>query len=59
MKMIVGRMKPLKNGAEKGFIFHAIIPALYPFLVKILLAKLKNLYIQYTWISIMKKEKLF
>ena len=48
MKMIVGRMKPLKNGAEKGFIFHATIPALYPFLVKILLAKLKNLYIQYT-----------
>ena len=48
MKMILGRMKWLKNGAEKGFIFHAIIPALYPFLVKILLVKLKNLYIQYT-----------
>ena len=59
MKMILGRMKWLKNGAEKGFIFHAIIPALYPFLVKILLAKLKNLFIQYTWISIMNKENLF
>ena len=27
----LGWMKQLKNGAEKGFIFHAIIPALYPF----------------------------
>ena len=23
-------MKWLKNGAKKGFIFHAIVPALYP-----------------------------
>ena len=27
----LGWMKWLKNGAEKGFIFHAIFPALYPF----------------------------
>ena len=26
-------------------------------MVKILLAKLKNLYIQYAWISIMRKQK--
>ena len=43
----------VKNGAEKEF--HAIFPILYP-LVKILLAKLKNLYIQYARISIMKKH---
>ena len=24
-------IKLLKNGAEKGFIFHAVIPVLYPF----------------------------
>ena len=40
----LGWMKWLKNGADKSF------------LVKILLAKLKYLYIQYTWISIMKKQ---
>ena len=39
-------MKWLKNEAEKGFIFYAVFPAL-SFLVKTLLAKLKNLYIQY------------
>ena len=33
-------IKLLKNGAEKGFIFHAIIPVLYP--LKILLVKLKS-----------------
>ena len=38
--------KWLKNGAGKGFIFYAIVPALYPF-VKIVLVKLKYLYIQY------------
>ena len=27
----VGWMKWLKNEAGKGFIFHAVIPALYPF----------------------------
>ena len=27
----LGWMKWFKNGAEKGFIFHAIIPALYLF----------------------------
>ena len=27
----IGWMKWLKNAAEKGFIFHAVIPALYPF----------------------------
>ena len=27
----LGWIKWLKNGAEKGFIFHAIFPALYPF----------------------------
>ena len=27
----LGWMKWLKNGAGKGFIFHVIIPALYPF----------------------------
>ena len=48
-------IKLLKNGAEKGFIFHAIIPVLYP--LKILLVKLKKyLYTQYAWISIMKKQ---
>ena len=26
------------------------------FLVNILLAKLKNLYVQYAWISVMKKQ---
>ena len=27
----IGWLKWLKNGAGKGFIFHAIIPASYPF----------------------------
>ena len=27
----LGEMKWIKNGEGKGFIFHAIIPALYPF----------------------------
>ena len=27
----LGLIKWLKNGAEKGFIFHAITPALFPF----------------------------
>ena len=50
-------MNWLKNGVEKDFIFHAIFPVLYiSFLVKILLAKLKNFYIQYSWISIMKNQ---
>ena len=50
-------MKWLKNRAEKDFTFHAIFPTLYiSFLVKILLAMLSNLYIQYAWISIMKKQ---
>ena len=41
-------MKWLKNGAEKDFIFHAIFLALcISFLVKMLLAKLKNLCIYY------------
>ena len=41
-------MKWFRNGEEKDFIFHATFPALYiSFLVRILLAKLKNLYIQY------------
>ena len=44
-------MKLLKNRAERGFIFPAIIPALYLFV------KLKYLYIQYAWISTMKKQK--
>ena len=52
--------KWLKNGAQKGFIFYAIIRELYPwwtfYMVNILLLKLKNLYIQYAWISIMKKQ---
>ena len=38
------------------FIFHAIIPALYRFFGKIWFLKLKYLYIQYAWISIMKKQ---
>ena len=38
------------------FLFHAIIPAVYPFFVKILLVKVKYFHIQYTWISIMKKH---
>ena len=50
-------MKWLKNGAGKDFIFHEIIPVVYIFFMKnILLVKLKNLYIQYAWISIMKKQ---
>ena len=44
-------MKWLKNRAERSFIFPAIIPALYLFV------KLKYLYIQYAWISTMKKQK--
>ena len=40
-------MKWLKNGAEKD-LFHAILSVLHiSFLVKTLLATLKNLYIQY------------
>ena len=34
VKMLIwqlGECKWLKNGAGKGFIFYAIIPALYPF----------------------------
>ena len=30
----LGWMKWLKNAAEKGFIFHAVIPAMYPFCLK-------------------------
>ena len=49
--------KWLKNGAGKDFIFHEIIPAVYiSFMKNILLVKLKNLYIQYAWISILKKQ---
>ena len=50
----LGWIKLLKNGAGKGFIFHAIISALYPFW----LVKLKKyFYTRYAWISIMKKQK--
>ena len=41
----------VKKWAREMFIFHAIIAALYPFL-----GKLKYLYIQYAWISIMKNQ---
>ena len=44
----LGWMKWLKKGVEKGFIFHTIIPALYPFRWKFYC--LKNFYIQYAWI---------
>ena len=47
-------MKWLINGAGKGFIFHATIPAI-SLMVTVLLVKLKNLHIQYAWI-IMKKQ---
>ena len=47
---VLGWMKWLKNGAEKAFIFHAVIPTLYPFLVTVLFVKLKCLYIQYACI---------
>ena len=30
----LGKIKCLKNGTGKGFIFHPIIPALYPFWLK-------------------------
>ena len=46
----LGWMKWLKSGEGKGLIFHAVISALYS------LAKLKNLYIHYAWIPIMKKQ---
>ena len=45
--------KWIKNRVEKGFVFHAIIPALYNY---ILLVKLKNLYTQHAWILIMEKQ---
>ena len=50
----LGWMKWLKNGTGKGFMFHAIIPALYPFWSKFYW--LKCLYIQYAWISIMTNK---
>ena len=49
-------MKWLKNGEGKSFIFHEIIPVLFPFLVKILFVLLTYLYIQYALISIMKTQ---
>ena len=51
----LGWMKWLKNGVGKSFIFHAVSQTM-SFLVKVLLVKLKCLYIQDTWISIMKKQ---
>ena len=46
-------MKWLKMGQRKNFMQFFLY---YILLVKILLAKLKNLYIQYARISIMKKH---
>ena len=46
----------VKKCGKKKFVFCAIIPALYTFLVKILLVKLKYLYIPYAWILIKKNE---
>ena len=42
----LGRVKWLKIGVGKGFIFHVIIPAIYP-IGEILFVKLNNLYIQH------------
>ena len=50
----LGWMKWLKNRAGKGLIFHAIIPALYLFLVKLLLVKVPLYSICLN--SIMKKQ---
>ena len=54
----LGWMKWLKNGAEKGFYISCNYSYTISFLEKILLVKLKNLYIQYDWISIMKKYNI-
>ena len=48
-------VKWLKNGAGKDLYFMRLFLHI-SFLVKILLFKLKNHYIQYTWFSIMKKQ---
>ena len=51
----LGWVKWLKNGLDQGFASHAIISALYPSWLKILLVKLKNLYIQHARVLIMEK----
>ena len=48
-------MKWLKMGQRRGYI-SCNYSCTISFLVKILLVKLKYLYIQYAWISIMKKQ---
>ena len=53
----IGWMQWLKHEAGKGLIFHVIdYSSTISLLTKILLVKLKYLYTQYAWISIMKKE---
>ena len=46
----------VKKWGKEKFIFHATISGTIYILVKILLVKLKYLYIQYVWITIMKKR---
>ena len=55
----LGWVKWLKNRAEKGFIFHAVFFCTISYLVKILLANLNKLFIQYDSISIMKKQNSY
>ena len=52
----LGWVKWLKNGLDQGFVSHAIISALYRSWLKILLVKLKNLYIQHARVLIMEKR---
>ena len=52
----LGCMKWLQDGGREKFYISYNFSCTTSFLVKILLAKLKNLYIQYARISIMKKQ---
>ena len=52
----LGRMKLLKKWGRERFYVWCSYSCTISFLVKVLLAKLKCLYIQYAWISIMKKQ---
>ena len=48
--------KTVKKWDRERFYISCSYTCTISFLVKILLAKLKNLYIQYAWISIMQKQ---
>ena len=52
----LGWMKMIKKWGRERFYISCNYSFTISFLVKILLAKLKSLYIPYAWISIMKKQ---